>query len=314
MYQILLTCPPMIGLREEFGEAFADAGFDVTVPEFTQIVPEKRLIEIVPRYDGWIIGDDPATRSVFEAGIAGHLKAVVKWGVGVDNVDFDACRELGLPVSNTPGVFGREVSDLAVHYTLALARQTYDIDAGIREGRWPKPSGMSLWNKRAGVIGAGDVGSNTLLRLLAHEFEVVAFDPFVDPLSLPKGVELRTWPNIDDLDFLIFTAPLTSETKHMFNMSILERVKPGVRLVNVGRGPVVQEDAVAEGLESGQIHSAALDVFEIEPLPSNSALRDFGYRCLFGSHNGSNTHDAVTAVSLKAIDLLKGFLAVAAAK
>ncbi len=308
MHKILLTCPPMIGLVERFGDAFAQAGFEVTVPEFTQIVPEARLIEILPAYDGWIIGDDPATRAVFEAGAAGNLKAVVKWGVGVDNVDFDACRDLGLPVSNTPGVFGREVADLAMHYVLALARQTYEIDAGIRAGGWPKPSGISLWNKTAGVIGAGDIGRNTVKRLLAHDLEVCVFDPFVDPALLPDGVARRDWPQIEDLDFLIFTAPLTPDTQHMFNLDTLERAKPGVRLVNVGRGPVVQEAAVIAGLESGRIHSAALDVFEVEPLAADTPLHGFGTRCLFGSHNGSNTQDAVTAVSLKAVGILKDAL------
>ncbi|MCT4685394.1 MAG: phosphoglycerate dehydrogenase [Roseicyclus sp.] len=313
MYKILLTCPPMIGLKDTFTEAFAAAGFEVTVPEFTQIVPEARLIEMLPGYDGWIIGDDPATRAVFEAGTRGRLKAAVKWGVGTDNVDFAACRDLGLPITNTPGVFGREVADLAMSYVLALARQTFEIDAGIRAGGWPKPSGISLWNKRAGVIGAGDIGRNTVKRLLAHDLEVCVFDPFVDPTVLPESVTVRAWPEIDDLDFLVFTAPLTAETRHMFNTNTLSRVKPGVRLVNVGRGPVVQEAAVIAGLETGQIHSAALDVFEAEPLAQNNPLHTFRTRCLFGSHNGSNTQDAVTAVSLKAVWLLHGFLEAARA-
>lgn len=308
MHKILLTCPPMIGLVDEFQDAFADAGFEVTVPEFTQVVPEERLIEILPNYDGWIIGDDPATRAVFEAGTAGSLKAAVKWGVGTDNVDFDACQVLGLPITNTPGVFGREVADLSMSYLLVLARQTFEIDAGIRAGGWPKPSGQSLWATKAGVIGAGDIGRNTVKRLLAHDVEVCVFDPFVDTSLLPEGVAVRDWPEIGDLDYLIFTAPLTPATHHMFNMDALTRAKPGVRLVNVGRGPVVQEAAVIAGLESGQIHSAALDVFEVEPLPADNPLHVFGTRCIFGSHNGSNTRDAVTTVSLKAVGLLKGFL------
>lgn len=308
MYKVLLTCPPMIGLVDRFGDAFAQAGFEVTVPEFTQVVPEDRLIEILPEYDGWIIGDDPATRAVFEAGKAGRLRAAVKWGVGTDNVDFDACKDLGIPITNTPGVFGREVADLAMHYVLALARQTYEIDAGIRAGGWPKPSGISLWNKTAGVVGFGDIGRNTVKRLLAHDLEITVFDPFVSADALPEGVRLGTWPGVEGLDFLIFTAPLTPQTHHMFNADVLARTKPGLRLVNVGRGPVVAQAAVLAGLASGHIHSAALDVFEVEPLAADNPLHAYGTRCLFGSHNGSNTQDAVTAVSLKAVGLLAGFL------
>lgn len=308
MHRVLLTCPPMIGLVDRFQEAFAAAGLDIVVPDFTQIVPEARLIDMVPEYDGWIIGDDPATRAVFTAGVQGRLKAAVKWGVGTDNVDFAACRDLGLPITNTPDVFGREVADLAMHYLLALARETYAIDAGIRAGGWPKPSGISLWNKRAGVVGFGDIGRNTAKRMLAHDLEVVVFDPFVDAAALPEGVSLRDWPNVEDLDFLMFTAPLTPETHHMFDEEVLALVKPGLRLINVGRGPVVAQTAVVAGLESGRIHSTALDVFEIEPLAPDNPLRAYGPRCLFGSHNGSNTQDAVTAVSHKAVKLLAGFL------
>lgn len=308
MYKILLTCPPMIGLIDQFETTFLEAGFEVTVPNFIQIVPEGRLIEILPDYDGWIIGDDPATRAVFEAGSSGRLKAAVKWGVGTDNVDFAACKDLGIPMTNTPGVFGREVADLAMSYVLALARQTFEIDQGIRAGGWPKPSGISLWNKSAGVIGFGDIGRNTVKRLLAHDLAVTVFDPVATVESMPEGATLGHWPNVGDLDFLVFAAPLTPKTHYMFNMTVLERTKPGVRLVNVGRGPVVQEAAVLAGLQSGHIHSAALDVFEIEPLAGDNPLHAFATRCLLGSHNGSNTTDAVTAVSLKAVGLLKGFL------
>lgn len=308
MWNVLLTCPPMIGLVDRFKDAFAEAGLKVTIPTFTQVVPEGRLIEIVPDYDGWIIGDDPATREVFKAGANGRLKAAVKWGVGTDNVDFAACKDLGLPIANTPGVFGREVADIAMGYVIALARQTYSIDRGVRAGGWPKPTGISLWNKKAGVIGFGDIGRNTVKRLLAHDLDVTVFDPFIHPNDVPEGVALGTWPAIEDLDFLVFTAPLTVQTGHMFNLKVLEATKRGVRVVNVGRGPVIQEKALLAGLSSGQIHSAALDVFEVEPLAANNPLHKFGERCLFGSHNASNTEDAVSHVSLTAIRLLHEFL------
>lgn len=308
MQNVLLTCPPMIGLVERFRDAFSEAGLKVTIPEFTQVVPEAKLIEIVPNFDGWIIGDDPATRAVFEAGAKGNLKAAVKWGVGTDNVDFVACKHLGIPITNTPGVFGREVADIAMGYVIALARQTHTIDRSVRAGIWHKPSGISLWNKTAGVIGFGDIGRNTVKRLLAHDLTVTVFDPFIHPNELPEGVIHGTWPKVEKLDFLVFTAPLTTQTKHMFDLEVLAATKPGVRLVNVGRGAVVQEEAILAGLASDQIHSIALDVFETEPLPVDSPLLNFSERCLFGSHNGSNTEDAVTHVSLTAIGLLCDFL------
>jgi D-3-phosphoglycerate dehydrogenase len=269
---------------------------------------EDELIDILPKYDGWIIGDDPATEAVFETAKKGKLKAAVKWGVGVDNVDFEACEKLGIPIVNTPGVFGREVADVAMSYVLGLARETFFIDREIRQNNaWPKPSGISLWNKTVALVGFGDIGASTAKRLLACDLKVIAYDPYfkADP-ELP--VEHAAWPNrLNEADFVVFTCPLTADTKHMFNLEILPHLKPGVRIVNVARGPIIDEAALLKGLNDGTVYSAALDVFEVEPLALTSDLRNFE-RCIFGSHNGSNTVDAVRHVSHLAIDKIAGFL------
>lgn len=306
--KVLVTCPPMLGLIDEFYPVFEQFGLQGIAANVVQTLSVDELVEILPDYDGWIIGDDPATEKVFKAANAGKLRAAVKWGVGVDNVDFKACEALGIPIINTPGVFGREVADVAMTYVLGLARDTYFIDREIRANKsWPKPRGVSTWNKTAAVIGFGDIGRNTAKRLLACDMTVKVYDPFYEPVP---GLEVipMTWPEgLDDVDFLVFTAPLNPQTHHMFNHDILPRLKKGVRLVNVGRGPVVQESALLEGLNSGLITSAALDVFEVEPLADDSPLRSFD-RCIFGSHNGSNTVDAVRHVSKLAIESLAGFL------
>jgi D-3-phosphoglycerate dehydrogenase len=127
--KILLTCPPMLRAIDRFRGRFAELGHELTTPNVSQVLPESELIELVPQFDGWIIGDDPATAAVFEAGKAGNLKAAVKWGVGVDNVDFAACKRLGIPITNTPGMFGREVADMAMGYVIALARELFAAKA-----------------------------------------------------------------------------------------------------------------------------------------------------------------------------------------
>ena len=121
-------------------------------------------------------------------------------------------------------------------------------------------------------------------------------------------VTARDWPDaLDEADFIVFTAPLNPNTKHMFNHETLSKVKPGVRIVNVGRGPVIDETALIKGMAEGLINSVALDVFEEELLPAGSPLRQYDQN-IFGSHNGSNTSDAVRRVSLKAIDLISEYL------
>lgn len=299
----------MLRAIEEFRPLFARAGIEITTPAVVQTLTEDELIALVPQFDGWIIGDDPATRRVFAAGKAGQLRAAVKWGVGVDNVDFAACRDLGIPVSNTPGMFGREVADIALGYVIALARQTFAIDRAVKAGQWIKPAGLSLAGRTVALVGLGDIGRNTAVRLLASEMKVVGYDPFYKATPGLESVEVAAWPDrVEEADFIVLTCALTCENRHMLNAGVLARCKNGVRVINVARGPLIDEAALAAALQSGRVHSAALEVFETEPLPADSPLRGFGDRTLFGSHNSSNTVDAVRRTSHRAIELMAGFL------
>jgi D-3-phosphoglycerate dehydrogenase len=306
--KILITCPPMLRMIDSFRPLFAQHGAEITTPNVVQTLSVEELKVLVPQHDGWIIGDDPATREVFEAGKAGRLKAAVKWGIGVDNVDFAACKDLGIPITNTPNMFGGEVADIAVGYVIALARQTFDMDRGVRAGDWPKPRGISLAGKTVALVGYGDIGKNTARRLLAADMTVVAYDPYAaDDPAMPQ-VQRATWPQrINEADFIVINCALTPSSHHMLNADVLVQCKPGVRVVNVGRGPIIDEPALEDALQSGQVFSAALDVFETEPLPMQSTLRSHP-RCVLGSHNASNTADSVIRTSTIAIDKLKGFL------
>jgi D-3-phosphoglycerate dehydrogenase len=299
----------MLGMFERFRADFQRRSIEPVAAVVTQTLSEDELIDALPDFDGWIIGDDPATARVLEAGAAGRLRALVKWGVGVDNVDFATAERLGMPATNTPGVFGREVADLAVNYVGGLARHSFRIDREIREGNaWPKYPGCSLGGKTAALVGFGDIGRNIAKRLLAAEMKLRVYDPFYSPV---EGVdaEVLEWPQgLDGADFVVFSAPLNPSTHHLLNRSVLSHLKDGVRIVNVGRGPVIEEQALVEGLKSGKIHSVALDVFESEPLALDNPLRAWPNN-IFGSHNGSNTIEAVERVSRAAIELIADMLA-----
>jgi D-3-phosphoglycerate dehydrogenase / 2-oxoglutarate reductase len=306
--KVLVTCPPMLGMIDTFRPLFENYGLEVTSPKVVQTLAVEELIELVPLHDGWIIGDDPATREVFSAGKAGKLKAAVKWGIGVDNVDFEACRDLGIPITNTPNMFGNEVADIAMGYIVALARETFDIDRSVRQGKWPKPRGISLSGKTVALVGLGDIGKSTAKRLFAADMHIIAYDPVAPVSSEIAALERADWPRrIEEADFIVITCSLTPSSRHMINSETLTRAKQGVRIVNVGRGPVINEPALEVALKSGKVYSAALDVFEVEPLPVDSYLRTHP-RCIFGSHNASNTADAVVRTSEIAIGKLMEFL------
>ena len=275
-YRVLVTCPPMLGLIDEFRHLFSEKGIDIYCPPVKQTLSVEELKELLPQFDGWIIGDDPANAEVFKAGRQGKLKAAVKWGVGVDNVDFKAAKELGIPITNTPRMFGGEVADVAVSYVIGLARQIFWIDREVRKGNWIKPSGISLAGKTVALVGFGDIGRNTAKRLLAFDLNVIAYDPYFQAQDDLSKVESSIWPErVEEADFIVLTCALTSDNYHLLNADVFAKVKPAVKIVNVARGPLIDELALIDALSSGKVHSAALDVFEIEPLPLDSPLRSF---------------------------------------
>jgi D-3-phosphoglycerate dehydrogenase len=137
---------------------------------------------------------------------------------------------------------------------------------------------------------------------------IIAYDPAASSADESEAVDVETWPRrVGEADFLVITCALTASSRHMVNAQTLAQTKRGVRIVNVSRGPIIDEPALIDDLRSGQVYSVALDVFEQEPLPMDSPLRDHS-RCVFGAHNASNTADAVDRASRAAIDKLFEYL------
>jgi D-3-phosphoglycerate dehydrogenase / 2-oxoglutarate reductase len=330
MFEILLTCPPMLKQAHRYKDLFTEYNLKVDCLNINQIMTEEELCQIIHKYDGWIIGDDPATRKVFKTGKDGKLKAVVKWGVGTDNVDFDACRELGIPISNIPGVFGEEVSDIAIGYLLCLTRKLHIINEGHKYNKWLKPTGESLTGKKICLIGFGDIGRAIARKLLAFKLDVWVSDPAFSK-SVVDGLikagygagnqlididilqELQA-VNIDKLDkclenanYVICACPLNEYTFHLLNRENILKCKNGVKIINVARGSVIKEQDICELLETGFIDSIAFDVFEEEPLAPENKLRNYKQN-IFGSHNGSNTLEAVDKVSKIAVEKMNEFL------
>jgi len=312
MIRILITCPPMIGMIKNFKNIFKKKKIKIIVPKIEQTLSEKELLKILPLCNGWIAGDDPASAKVLEKAKNGKLKAIIKWGVGVDNIDQLACKRLSIKFSNTPNVFGNEVADLAISYLIALSRRTFFIDRQIRKGFWPKPPGTSLKNKKVGLIGFGDIGKSIAKRLLSLEAKTIIYDP--NYLTLNKKVFerknffIKKWPNfVNKLDFIIICCSLTKSSFHLINSKIISKFKKGIQIVNVGRGAIINQKSLEKGLKNQIIDSVALDVFENEPLHKKTILRSHPY-CILGSHNSSNTKEAVLKVSTIAIKKILNFL------
>jgi D-3-phosphoglycerate dehydrogenase len=307
--RVVVTCPPMLLTSSEWLASLTERGIQVDLPPVKQHVARADLERLLPQCDGIIAGDEPLDRALLTAA-SPRLRVISRWGVGMDNVDHDAARELGIVVRNTPAAFAEEVADVAIGYAIMLARNLHTIDAGVRAGGWPKPQGVSLAGRTLGIVGLGAIGRAVARRGLAMGMSVVGSDP--EPRAQAAAAELGVSVFTADEVFalahvLSLNCPLTPENRHLVNARRISLMPPGALLVNTGRGPLVDETALVAALRSGHLAGAGLDVFESEPLPADSPLRTLP-NVILGSHNASNTLEAVRRVNRLAIENLLAVL------
>lgn len=299
---ILVTCRQMQVELPRHRERIEHLGYEVIAPELAgrQQFTAMELLEYSSRLVGIIAGDDQLNGEFFDA--ATKLKTVIRWGIGMDSVDHEAARQHGVTVRNTPGVFGYEVAESAFGYILNLARGYVAVDAAVRRGDWPKLEGLTLAGTRLGIIGFGAIGRELAKRGNGFDMDVVACDPFAE--SAPADVSMVDLEHLLTTSrFVVLACPLTPATFHLINADRLALVPRNAYLVNVARGPVVKETDLIDALKSGRLAGAALDVFEVEPLPPTSELRALP-NIVLGAHNASNTREGVARASCAAVDFL----------
>jgi D-3-phosphoglycerate dehydrogenase / 2-oxoglutarate reductase len=237
-------------------------------------ISAEELLKVVGEYDAIIVrGRTKVTPAVFEAGK--KLKVVGRSGVGVDNIDLAAAKQHGVAVVNAPLSLTIAVAELTFGTMLALVRELPRADGSMKNGKWLKKEfeGSELYGKTLGVVGFGRIGSNVAERAAAFGMKILAYDPLLSPEEIQKrGGEPVS---LDQLyarsDFITLHVPLSSETRGMINSESFSKMKKGVRLVCAARGGVIDEAALLEALESGQVAGAGLDVFATEP-PGQTAL------------------------------------------
>jgi D-3-phosphoglycerate dehydrogenase len=299
---VMVTCRQMQVELPLHRERIEKLGYEVLAPDLAgrQQFTATELLKYSPRLVGIIAGDDELSREFFDG--SPELKTVIRWGIGMDSVDHDAARRHGVTVRNTPGVFGHEVADAAFGYILNLARGQITVDAAVRRGEWPKHEGITLAGTRLGVVGFGAIGREIARRGAGFGMELVAFDPYSD--NGPLNVTMVSLEEVIATSrFIVLACPLTPETFHLINAERLTLMRPDAYLINVARGPVVLEADLIDALKASQLAGAALDVFEVEPLPLDSELRMLP-NVILGAHNGSNTREGVARASTKAVDFL----------
>jgi D-3-phosphoglycerate dehydrogenase len=268
------------------------------------------LRQALTEYDGAIVRS--GVKITAEALAGNHrLKAIVRAGVGTDNIDKLAATRLGIVVMNTPTGNTVSTAEHAFALMLALSRNISPAHQSLVEGRWDRKSymGTQLADKTLGIVGMGRIGREVALRALAFQMRVIGYDPFLtDDQAVKLGIERSA--TVADLlprvDYLTVHTPLTPETEGLINSKNLSQLKAGVRLINAARGGIYDEAALVEGLKSGQIAGVALDVFREEPCTDSPLFQMPGVVCT--PHLGASTEEAQTQVAVEGIHLLINFL------
>ncbi len=287
-------------------QIFRERGCDVDV--ITGKTPEE-LKAIIGQYDGLAIrSTTKLTKELIEA--ATNLKVVGRAGIGVDNIDIPAASVKGIVVMNTP--FGNSITtaEHAIALMFALARQLPEADASTQAGKWEKNRfmGVEVTGKTLGLIGAGNIGSIVASRALGLKMKVVAFDPFLTPeRAVEMGVEKA---DLDTLlakaDFITLHTPLTDQTRNILSRENLAKTKPGVRIINCARGGLIDEAALKDALDSGQVGGAALDVFATEPARESPLFGTPNF--ISTPHLGASTDEAQVNVAIQVAEQLSDYL------
>lgn len=240
-----------------------------------------------------------------------RLRAIVRAGVGVDNIDREAATRLGIIVMNTPAGNTLSTAEHTFALILALSRCVAPAFQSLKEGKWDRKSfmGAQLADKTLGIVGLGRIGQEVAKRAKAFGMKVLGYDPFLPKEAAAKlGIERveTVREMLPHLDYLTVHTPLTPETKSLIGMAELDTLKPGVRLINAARGGIYDEAALIAGLKSGKIGGVALDVFENEPCKESPLFQMPNVVCT--PHLGASTEEAQTQVAVEAVQLLTNYL------
>lgn len=277
---------------DRFHAIWAEYGIEVVAPPVNERLDEEALLKWIGDIDGVICGDDRFTERVLQA--APKLKVIAKWGTGIDSIDRAACERLGIAVRNTPNAFSEPVADSVIGYMLCFARQLPWMDRQMKYGVWQKLPGRALHECTLGVIGVGNIGKAVVRRAGAFGMKVLGNDLVAMPTDFLQQTGL-TMVAKDELlrqaDFVSLNCDLNPTSFHLIGDAEFAVMKPSAVLINTARGPVVDEPALIRALQTGRIAGAALDVFEVEPLPADSPLRRMD-NVLLAPHNANSSPQA----------------------
>jgi len=284
-------------LRAELEAAVGEVRYNPT----GNTLSAAEVLPLVADCDGYIAGVDEIPAAVLQAST--RLKVISRYGVGVDRIDLEEARRLGIAVTNTPGANSSSVADLTVGLLLSLARQIPQAVQAVRAGSWPRINGISLEGKTVGLLGFGSIGQLVARRLQGFDADVLVCDPrLTDGETAPPGIEACSREELlSRADFVSLHLPANEETRGLVDSTFLAQMKPGAYLINTARGELIDEKALLAALDSGQLSGAGVDVFTTEPPdPANPLLHHPAV--LATPHMAAHADGATDAMGRAALD------------
>lgn len=299
MARVLVTPHLLQRQPGPYREILEGAGHEVVFPPIgadTLVRETIRKILLEEKVEGILASTEPLNRALLSES---HLRVVARQGVGYDSVDIPGATELGIAVTITPGTLEASVAEQTLALLLAVTRGVIERDLEVRQGKWSRIALPRMAGRTVGLIGVGRIGRAVVKRMLGLEMNVLGFDPCLtsaDALSL--GVEKVTDVNelLTRCDVVSLHCPCTDSTRNLINEAALRSMKPRAVLLNMGRGGLVDEEALVRVLESGHLLGAGLDVFAKEPLPLDSPLHR-APRLVMSTHMGGLDEEGQIAAS-----------------
>jgi D-3-phosphoglycerate dehydrogenase len=308
MPTILVSAPYILLSIDRFRPLLEQYGLDLITPMVHERLDEGDLLNYAGQFDGTICGDDHYTSRVLEK-CAPRLKVISKWGTGIDSIDAAACARLGINLYRTTNAFTLPVADSVMGYLLAFARRQPWMDAAMKAGLWEKLPGRALHECTLGIIGVGNIGKALTRRAHAFGMTILGNDIVeIDHVFIAEtGIQMTTLEALlSASDFVSVNCDLNQTSRHLINRRTLNLMRKNAVLINTARGPIVDETALVAALKAGTIGGAAVDVFEVEPLPADSPLKKMD-NVFLAPHNSNSSPAAWERVHWNTIrNLIEG--------
>ncbi|HPM02890.1 MAG TPA: NAD(P)-dependent oxidoreductase, partial [Candidatus Cloacimonadota bacterium] len=284
-FNVLISAPYLVNDIYLFKDEIESKNIILDIKCVNERLEEIELLEIIEQYDAVICGDDRFTHKVYDK--ASKLKVVVKWGTGIDSLNKEYAQSKNIQVFNTPDAFTEPVSDSVLAFILAFSRQIVNSDKLMKDGLWQKCQGNCLNEQSLGIIGFGRIGKAVAKKANAFGMRIFANDIKEIPDEIVKDYNVEMLNKSDLLqqsDFVSINCDLNPTSYHLMSDMDFSTMKKNAIIINTARGPIIDEKALINALENKKIAGAGLDVFEEEPLPYFSPLRQME-NTILSSHN-----------------------------